>query len=151
MGKNILRLIAKGFLMISLVTLMISLGFYAWSFPEVRKTFVLATTVQPERFTELYFEDHLNLPGIAVAGRVYEFKFTIHNLEGRDMTYRYEVYAQVGSLRLAIEQNTALVKKDAYKTITEHFATTSVFPRTEIVVNLVTKKQQIDFWVEGVK
>ncbi len=30
--------------------------------PSVKEALILATTVKPETFTELYFEDHLSLP-----------------------------------------------------------------------------------------
>ena len=38
---------------------------YAYAIPSIHETIVLATTVQPERYTELYFQDHANLPSAA--------------------------------------------------------------------------------------
>jgi len=55
--------------------------------PSVKEAIVLATTVKPETFTELYFEDHLSLPNMVTLFKENNFKFTIHNLENKDMEY----------------------------------------------------------------
>jgi hypothetical protein len=55
--------------------------------PSVKEALILATTVKPETFTELYFEDHLSLPNKVTLFKEDNFKFTIHNLENKDMIY----------------------------------------------------------------
>src|ERR1700677_2196121 len=47
---------------------------------------------QPERFTELFFQNASDLPRATVAGQPISFAFTIHNVEYATTTYPYEVY-----------------------------------------------------------
>jgi len=50
-----------------------------------------------ETFTELYFDDYSKLPTKSVAGEAINFSFTIHNLEGENITYPYTVYFEYPS------------------------------------------------------
>jgi hypothetical protein len=101
---------------------------------------------QPERFTELYFEDASNLPRMTVAKQPIEFAFTIHNLEGVTTTYPYSVY-----LKYPFANNDVLVSSTI--TLADNATTTIpiqyVFPATneqvEVVVDLTSLNQSIDF------
>jgi len=115
--------------------------------PSVKEAVILATTVKPETFTELYFEDHLSLPNKVVIFKENNFKFTIHNLENKDMAYIYEVYIDVNREKQMIDKNSVLVKNNEYKTITEDFTITAPMQRVKVVVNLIGKNQQIHFWM----
>lgn len=106
---------------------------------------------QPETFTELYFEDYLHLPSEVVSGQPYSFRFTLHNLEGKDMGYTYEVYLEVGQTKVIFDGGDVFVKNNGYKSIQERFATASIFPKAAVVVDLVNKHQQIDFLIQGQK
>ena len=112
-------------------------------------TVALATTVKPEVFTELYFENHLNLPSIIQPNQPYYFEFTIHNLENQETTYPYEVYLQAGNVKLPIARKTVTIKNNQYKTVRVGFSVDAPIIKSEIVVNLVNKNQQIDFWIEN--
>ena len=116
----------------------------------IKNAVVLATTVKPETFTELYFENHLNLPGKIELYQDYPFKFTIHNLEYKDMNYPYEVYIDLNGEKQVIEDSSVFVKSGEYKTINEDFTITLPTARAEVIVNLKDKNQQIDFWIEGI-
>ena len=115
--------------------------------PSVKEAFILATTKKPETFTELYFEDHLSLPNKVTLFQENNFKFTIHNLENKDMEYPYEVYIDVNGERQSIDKSSVLIKNNEYKTITQTFIITTPIQRAKIVVNLINKNQQIDFWM----
>ena len=115
--------------------------------PSVKEALILATTVKPETFTELYFEDHLSLPNKVVIFKENNFKFTIHNLENKDMVYIYEVYIDVNREKQMIDKNSVLIKNNEYRTITEDFAITVPTQRVKAVVNLICKNQQIHFWM----
>lgn len=116
--------------------------------PEARNTWFLATTIQPERFTELYFEDHLNLPKDAIPNKQYNFRFTVHNLEYRDTTYNYETYIDENGKKISIDQGSFTLKQDQFKTIPQTYTITTSLQRSEVVVNLTNKNnQQIDFWI----
>jgi tetratricopeptide (TPR) repeat protein len=115
--------------------------------PSVKEALILATTVKPETFTELYFEDHLTLPNKVTLFKENNFKFAIHNLESKDMEYPYEVYIDVNREKQMIDKNSVLIKNNEYKTITEDFTITVPMQRVKVVVNLINKNQQIHFWM----
>ena len=116
--------------------------------PSVKEAFILATTKKPETFTELYFEDHLSLPKKVTLFKENNFKFTIHNLENKDMVYIYEVYIDLNREKQMIDKNSVIIKNNEYKTISEDFAITVPTQRVKVVINLIGKNQQIHFWME---
>lgn len=122
--------------------------------PGVKEAVTLATTVKPETFTELYFENHINLPNTIVLGKENSFKFTIHNLENKDMAYPYEVYIKCqdtgcNGQKQIIDQGSISIKNNQYKTISEDYNIELPTNRVMVVVNLINKNQQIDFWIGG--
>ncbi len=148
--KNIIKVIATSLLILGSCLLLATGVLYASSNPTIMTALNLATTVKPEPFTELYFEDHAQLPSKVTSKKEYAFTFTIHNLEDQDVTYPYEVYLDLGDDKIFLDKNTALVKKDGRKTVTESFRVKDTIARTKIVVNLINKNEQIAFWIEGV-
>jgi hypothetical protein len=115
--------------------------------PSPKEALILATTVKPETFTELYFEDHLSLPNKVTLFKENNFKFTIHNLENKDMEYPYEVYIDVNKEKQMIDKKSVLIKNNEYKTISEAFTIIVPIQRAKVVVNLISKNQQIHFWM----
>ena len=113
--------------------------FYVWPWS------ISTTKGQTETFTELYFEDSAHLPSAFVPNHPYFFQFTLHNLEGKDMEYSYEVYIKAGQNKQIFDKGTIFVKENDYKTIQENFAAASNLPKSEIAVELINKNQQIDF------
>jgi len=143
-SKMVLRIGLPLFILACLVVGIILLINYV---PSVKEAFILATTKKPETFTELYFEDHLSLPNEITLFKENNFKFTIHNLENKDMEYPYEVYIEVNGEKQSIDKSSVLIKNNEYKTITQTFIITTPIQRAKIVVNLIDKNQQIDFWM----
>lgn len=137
----------KAGLLILAVGLIVIACLFASKNPEIRKTITLATTHQPETFTELYFENPNSLPAQIEPGKKYSFAFTIHNLENKDMAYPYIVYAVSGNQKIIFDQNTVNIKKDGYKTISEIVGPLTD-ARTDIVTELTDKNQAIDYWLE---
>jgi hypothetical protein len=115
--------------------------------PFAKKAIILAATIKPETFTELYFENHLLLPKEVILFKEYNFKFTIHNLENKDMLYPYEVYFDINGEKHMIDKNSISIKNDGYKTIAENFTIAIPVQRVKIVVSLIDKNQQVDFWI----
>lgn len=118
------------------------------SVPAVKEAITLATTMKPETFTELYFEDHNNLPKTFEKAKKYTFRFTIHNLEYQDMNYSYEVNAIDEEEKSLIASGSARLKQAEAKTIEESFSSDKNYKRVKIEVRLIEKNQQIDFWME---
>ncbi len=142
--------IAKILYVIGAVELVIFSYFSITANKTIMNDITLATTVQPERFTELYFENHLSLPSAVTIGTSYSFTFTIHNLEYRDTLYPYDVYIlNPNGSKTLIDKNAVMMKNNQYFTHTEKFILTQDISRQEVVVNLTSKNQQIDFWITG--
>ena len=140
--------LTKRIKLLLLVVCFIVVGFLVVEYmPSVKEALILATTVKPETFTELYFEDHLSLPNKVTLFKENNFKFTIHNLENKDMEYPYEVYIDVNREKQMIDKSSVLIKNNEYKTISEAFTITVPIQRTKVVVNLISKNQQIHFWM----
>lgn len=99
----------------------------------------------PERFTELYFENHANLPKEIIKNEKIFFSFTIHNLEGVDMEYLYAVYFKNNYGKTIVEQNIAFVKDNEYRTITESYIFKSSSAEEILFVELIDKRQEIHF------
>ncbi|HRN69940.1 MAG TPA: hypothetical protein PLS49_02035 [Candidatus Woesebacteria bacterium] len=104
---------------------------------------------QPERFTELYFEDHTNLPTHLIASDEADFKFTVHNLEYEPFTYNYTVKAESTQSAELLDEGTFTLNHDEYKTIGGTISTQEAQIRTKINVSLENKNQSIHFWVNG--
>ncbi len=138
------------------ITVVIALTIYSiWTYPDLRAsikdTWRLATTRIPESLTELYFEDHLNLPKTIPETEPLPFSFTVHNLENKTVGYKYIVYAitENGSTILSKEEFT--LDHDKYETVK-----TSVSPieniRTRIVAQITgDSTHEIAFWMEARK
>ena len=113
----------------------------------VKDAITLATTRKPETFTELYFENHNNLPKTFERGKKYTFRFTIHNLEYQDMNYSYEINAIEGKEKFFIASGSVRLEQDEAKTIEESFSSDKNYKRVKIEVRLIEKDQAIDFWM----
>jgi hypothetical protein len=140
--RRSLYLVGKSLFLLFFVVVAIYGIFYTWSWS------ISTGKTQAETFTELYFEDNLHLPSQVIPKRPYFFQFTLHNLEGKDMEYPYEVYIEVGQDKLLFDKGTLFVQENGYKTIQERFATTDILRKGEIVVDLVNENQHIDFWIQ---
>lgn len=142
--KNYLRIIRIETLII-IFFIIFDLFWYTQSNPSIKEAIRLATTIQPETFTELYFENHEQLPNKIVGWNKYIFSFTIHNLEDKDMEYPYSVYTvRDGKKVITYHEDKVTIKKGEYKTITETIKALKPLD-TKVVVELTDKNQQISF------
>lgn len=103
---------------------------------------------QPERFTELYLEDHLALPRSYNPKRNNSFTFTVHNLEHKPMDYVYVVEAISTESARIISRGNFRLEHDGYKSVTAKIASTEAQVRTKINISLENKDQSIHFWVD---
>ncbi|MGV8086561.1 MAG: hypothetical protein ACP5N1_02935 [Candidatus Woesearchaeota archaeon] len=58
----------------------------------------------PESFSELYFNDHTNLPEYINLNTEYNYSFSIHNLENKNITYNYTITTQYYDLDYTCEK-----------------------------------------------
>lgn len=102
---------------------------------------------QEETFTEVYFSDHQKLPQKVDPYQLIPVEFTIHNLEGKEYKYGYEVLINTDGNKVPLTQATVSLEDNEYKTIKESYSTAYSGKRYQIIVNLINKNQSIDFWV----
>lgn len=100
-----------------------------------------------ETFTELYFENSTKLPTKIISGKQLDFIFTIHNLEGKDINYTYEIVVKDKDGEQPITKKTVLVEDAKKASIQEGILLDDPATRSAVIVNLVNKKQHITFYV----
>src|SRR4030066_784123 len=109
-NKNIKSKVIKVVLLITVLCLLAVGAFQFVKYNSVKKVIILATTRELQTFTELYFENHLSLPGRITLFKENNFKFTIHNLENKDMEYPYKVYIDTDSKKKVISTDSVLIE-----------------------------------------
>lgn len=105
---------------------------------------------KPEKLTELYFNNNVNLPGSVTNNQVINFAFVIHNLETTDYQYVYDVSVNANGKRHIVDSGNVLVKNNQYYVKNENFHLMTSFARQEVVVELTNKHQSIDFWIRRI-
>lgn len=103
---------------------------------------------EPENLTELYFEDHINLPKTIVRLETYGYTFTVHNLENKDMEYKYITYLKNVDKKILLQQGKFFLNNGEYKSITVGDLGPLKSTRVKIVVELLGRNQEISFWME---
>lgn len=103
---------------------------------------------KPEKFTELYFDNHQQLPSIIKEDKEYTFRFVTHNLEHETLKYDYEVKIASESSKL-LDKGSFILKHNQSKVIKEKLSLHTSIPKTKIEVNLINKGQKIHFWIVG--
>ncbi|MDD5622437.1 MAG: hypothetical protein PHQ09_04655 [Actinomycetota bacterium] len=147
-NKNIKSKVIRVVLLVVVVCFIAAGIFQLIKYNSVKRAIILATTKKPSTFTELYFENHLSLPDKVTLFEENNFKFTIHNLENKDMEYPYEVYIDTNGEKQIICTDSVLIEDDEYETIAVDFTITIPIPRSMVIVNLIDKNEQISFWIE---
>lgn len=116
---------------------------------------------RPQRFTELYFSDYSQLPASLKTGEVHEASFTVHNLEHRATTYRYELWAEAadGKQERRVGKGVFALAHNQSRTVSRTIAVPPLGERMAVKVDLVyrgiafgdtaasAQKQSIHYWV----
>jgi hypothetical protein len=101
---------------------------------------------RPERFTELYFNDHNTLPKQISKGGKIKFSFVIHNLEGRAMEYPYIVYFKSpDGLTVPIKEGSVAIAAGESRIVEETYTAAFEENKGGIFVELIQKQQKIHF------
>lgn len=137
-----------------ILVILITLTTYGlWQYPVLREnlgeTWRLATTRIPENLTELYFENHLELPKTMPETESIPYSFTIHNLENKKVEYTYIVYAKNEKGETMLTKGKVALDHDKYQTIESSVAPGENL-RTRIIIQLTGEStQEIAFWLEA--
>lgn len=111
---------------------------------------VVAVKNKPtEGFTELYFEDHTNLPKFS-DGNI-EFTYSIHNLENKDYTYYVEIAVERdGKEKEVLDNQKYTLSNNETKTVNAKINVAD-FKKAKVIVTLKEKDQEIHFWTAYAK
>jgi len=103
---------------------------------------------EPERLTELYFNNSSNLPMTYTPNQSQSFSFTVHNVEYRNMTYYYTI--SVGSSQSSstpLQRGSFYLAQNQYKNIPVSLMVPDLGSRIQIIVTLTNPSESIDYWV----
>lgn len=105
-----------------------------------------------ETFTELYVNDFAtlakNLPTSIAPKKSILFSFSVHNLEGRHMSYPYAVYiVDQATGTTTIDQNVLEMKDGVTKSLTEKYTFHATSTGATVYVHLLKPDQSIHFFV----
>lgn len=103
---------------------------------------------EPERLTELYFEDHTGLPAKYLTGETQSFRFTVHNLEYAPMAYPYTVSLKNAAGETELAGGTLSLPQDGRATVPVTFTLSPPATRSAVFVMLTDKNQSIHFWMD---
>lgn len=110
---------------------------------------------QPERLTELYFENHTSLPKTYSVGTVQSFKFTVHNLEYRTEQYSYQIIQRSadGQQSQILSSGTFNLAHGKSRTTSSDVTTVDLGPRDQIITTIHTPEninESIDYLITKV-
>ena len=106
-----------------------------------------------EPLTEVYFENHTSLPGNIFLNKSYDFSFTVHNLEYREMNYTYDMNIEYANKTGTVNSGKFSLENNETTTIKKSFSFAEPFDRAKI--EIVVKKDNnesidIHFWVDEI-
>ena len=91
-----------------------------------------------EPLTELYFENHTELPKYLFLNKPYNFTFTIHNLEYQKMRYNYSIdaYDENETFLYNLDSGDFILENNETETIYKEFTKKEHFPRTKVLISI---------------
>jgi len=130
--------------------------------------FIIALQFIPigiEPLTEVYFENHTNLPRNVFLNKTYNFEFTVHNLEYMDMPYTFIVSREYNNKTEILDRADFFLKNNETMSFYESFSFKEKFERAKINVEVVKNAENpqqhdpnlknitidLHFWVEEIK
>ena len=105
---------------------------------------IVSLIPKQETLTELYFIDSANLPSSVANFSNQQVSFAIHNLENKNMIYKYDVYILSLGKKQNILSKVIPVKNSEQKIIAISFRTAIVHSKDKLVV-VLNNNQSIDF------
>jgi len=116
--------------------------------------FIIALQFIPigiEPLTEVYFENHTSLPNVVFLNQTYNFTFTIHNLEYREMNYTYNITAEYLSRLYHMDEGNFSLNNNESISISEGFYFTNGFNRAKINIYVIKDNNEtidLHFWIQ---
>ncbi len=102
---------------------------------------------EPERLTELYFNNPNHLPTTYTPAVGQNVSVVIHNLEYETWKYHYTVKTIAAGKTTYTYLGTTTLTQNQYKTLPLYLDIPDIGPRVQVQVCLVNPSQCIDYWV----
>lgn len=103
-----------------------------------------------ESYTELYIENHTELPVQMDEDTIATASFTIRNMEQTEVTYPYEIAEHVNGERVVFSSGESKVVNQELKSIPFEYKGTTPYAEKRIEVTLLNKNQSIYFWITNI-
>ena len=116
-----------------------------WPAVSSSQAWTLATTHQPERFTELYFSHPQSLPTNVTTGKPVTVVYHITNQEAATTIYRPQVTLTENGHSRLISQAYLVLAAGQGSDLTVTFTTTLPHAQLEFVISLPDQQQTIQF------
>jgi hypothetical protein len=113
--------------------------------PWLHQQWVLSTTQQPDRLTELYFDNPNALPKVTWAGKTEHVSYHVHNLESRTTTYTARVNLVVNGQIQTIQQNQFVLPNDGQLSIPVTYTPSAKNQHLQLSVDLLGQNESITF------
>lgn len=113
--------------------------------PNPGRTFALATTYEPENYTELYFDDPAGLPRAVSADEPAKFSYRIVNRQSTTTTYHSYVTVYENGVARQIQTDNPTVKPGQFAELTVIFTPRQSNSSIKVEVNLPAQHQSIHF------
>lgn len=127
------------------VCVLMSLIAIGLSTPTLSRDFALATSLQPEHYTELYFNSLLSLPPVIESAKPQSLRFTISNHEGVLTTYQYRVSIVENGGVKSVANKSVILSSEQSTSLPVTFSANKPHATIEIIVELPEKNQTIHF------
>ena len=115
--------------------------------PALKNAATLATSHQPERFTELYFKNATKLPNRVTAGKRMDVSFAIANHEATTKTYQYQVTVvdETSNQTVRTSRAFATILDGKTRIIPINFTFPNVNKNYSLEIQLVNRSEVIKF------
>ena len=109
---------------------------------DISKAFTLATTHQPERYTQLYFTSPAKLPSYAATGQTQTVPFSVVNDNAQPVSYSYQVITTIGNVTTRTSSSFRLASgRTIY--LTTQFTIPTPLTKAHLVIKLLNTDEQL--------
>lgn len=107
----------------------------------------LAPTEEP--YTELYLNNHLDIPSFLEADKEATASFTINNREHKTNNYKFIVSQSTGDESRTIASGSTTLKQNQSKSFEFTYSVATTEPKTKVNIDLPLQQQSIHFYVNN--
>jgi hypothetical protein len=125
--------------------LIVVVAVFAWLNPTIHEDLILATSKQPERYTELSFDKSLVLPTTVTPGQPYSFAYHVTDNEFAQVNYEADVYVSVNGVAEPLETDRFSLTQGSSHDQIVHFLAPKAGTNMEFIVTLPGHNDTIYF------